>query len=236
MRDVWVVGDRFAGFARLNGVTTVSGAGDVLDGEPVTLRLGQGVGPHERDHLRALVERRGLADRVVVVDTTPAPAGRDLVHKHLAANVLLGDVHAAGGGIVTAALRLAGENELLLDHQTGLHVQGMVVIEAVRQMLLAAYATASRRPDDYVVWNGIQLDFESFLFPLPARLYCALEPVTDGRGTARVQVEQGGRRVASALARFTAFAAERIAPVEQRRAEGALRAGMPESLTAGAST
>lgn len=204
----------------MDGVTTVSRVAEVLDGEPVTLRLGQGVGPHERDYVRAAAQRSGA----VVVDTAQVPAGRAAVHKHVAANVLIGDVRTSGPNEVVASLRLTGENELLLDHQTGLHVQGMVVVEAIRQMLLAGYETTHHHPNHYMVLNGIQLEFESFLFPLPARLSCELEPVAPNRrGTARIQIEQGGRQIASAQVRFTAFDAARIGLVEQRRAQAALQ-------------
>ena len=112
----------------------------------------------------------------------------------------------------------------------------MVVVEAVRQMFLAAFETGYRHRfpdrDYYAVWNGLDLEFRSFLFPLPATLRCTIESaaLADPRRldfTARVEIRQAGQDVAAARSRFTAFDAARIAPAERRRARYAV-----ESLAA----
>jgi len=241
MRQVWVVADRFAGFAEEEGVYTTSGfarlaAGWAADGEPVTVWLGQGIGDYERGYLDGVVTRLGIGWLVRFEGGPGEPAGREVVHKHAESNVLLSDVRAAGDHEYIAGLRLAADNELLLDHQTGCHVQGMVVVEAIRQMFLAAFETGYRHRfpdrDYYTVWNGLDLEFRSFLFPLPALLRCVIESaaLADPRRldfTARVEITQAGQDVAAANSRFTAFDAARIGPAERRRARYAV-----ESLTA----
>jgi hypothetical protein len=230
MQDVWVVGDRFAAFATVDGVSTVTDVERLLarlgGTDDVTLRLGQGVGEYERAHVRWAVDRHGLQQRVRIVDDASGRADRHLVHKHRSDNVLLGAVRACGDGFV-APLSLSGHNELLQDHQTGLHVQGMVVVEAVRQMFLAAAELHHGRPigGRTVVWDRLDLRFLNFLFPLPARLHCAPARTGEprrGRFTARITIEQGGRDAAEADVVCTVFDTDKLTSIERRRADEAV--------------
>jgi hypothetical protein len=237
MCEVWIVGDRFGAFAGHDGVQTVTGFVRALPsfaaGRGVLrARLGQGVGEYERAYLSEAIGRHGLWDRVRVTDDRPAVAGRELVHKHRSANVVLEDVQATGGDGFRAGLRVTGDNELLQDHQSGGHVPGILVVEAARQMILAAMELryfrrprGERHPGEWtMVWDHVEVRFLSFLFPLPATVDCELvDPlparmVADRiRCTGRVVVTQAGREAASALITCTAFGADRLAAVEQRR-------------------
>lgn len=240
MNDVMVVGDRFAAFAHRDGVLTVSAlvrslADMATADDRLTVRCGQGVGVHERAFLRAAVDRHGLADRVTIAGDAPDPAGRDLVHKHRPANVLLADVRQDGDGF-GARLCLSGDNELLQDHQTGEHVPGIVVVEAVRQMSLAVVELRYGRTSGTswtVVWDGLDLRFTSFLFPLPGLLRCRVEEAAGPRRPDRVRctmdvtVVQGEREVATARMACTAFEAGRLAAAERSRATRALHEFLP---------
>lgn len=243
-RQLWVVGDRFHAFAGADGVHTVSDlAGRIRRGEfaagrgPVLLHAGQGVGEYERDYLHSVIAGTEAADGIWFA-SDPAPiAGRATVHKHRPDNVLLGDVHrdpAPGGAArFTASLRLSGDNELLHDHQTGWHVQGMVAVEAARQMFLGVFEAGYRHRwpamDYTVVWNHTNLSFHNFLFPLPAEVTCvvtseSLDDPTKLDFAVTVDIHQGGRLAASAEIGFTAFDKDRISAVERRRGEQAIAA------------
>jgi hypothetical protein len=229
-----VVADRFNGFVNDERVQTVSGlitmiASGCLDDLDDELRLhrGQGVGQFECAHIVAALNRRRLSPRVTFVDEEIAVAGRDVVHKNRLENVLLADLQKTGEHSFKASLRIHGENELLLDHQTGEHVQGMVAVEAFRQMFLAIFEVGYRHHwplrNYYVVWNSVQLTFENFLFPLPAEVSCTVREfdVSDvGKLEFQITVElhQFGRRITCGEIGFTSFEIGRIAPFERRRA------------------
>ena len=235
---LYVVGDRFAGFAVPTRALTLSsflkglraGAYDDVSG-PMLLRAGQGISKYEWDHIHDELTRRGLEGRVLPQDRPPRLARRTEAHKHREENVLIADLGRHDDQIFHAALRLHQNNELLLDHQTGQHVQGMVVVEATRQMFLAVTEQyyLSQRPEHqyYFVINSLATTFENFLFPVDARIRYLIESAelsdpTRLEFTARVDIEQGGRRSARCQVAFTAFDNVVLEQIEHRRAEGAL--------------
>ncbi|MFC7617738.1 AfsA-related hotdog domain-containing protein [Actinokineospora soli] len=59
----------------------------------------------------------------------------DLVHKRSPENVMLADARRRGPLRLAARLCLSDMNEMILDHVTGQHVAGMVLIEAARQLM-----------------------------------------------------------------------------------------------------
>lgn len=119
---VCVVGDRFAGMASVPGVHTLSQLiGDLGRGGPVprSIVAGQGLAQYEFEYLQAAVAQRNqdLGD-LLVQDPTAERVARSLVHKHQEQNVLLADLGRTAERSFSANLRMHGDNELLLDHQT----------------------------------------------------------------------------------------------------------------------
>lgn len=242
-----VVGDRFADFADAVGADSFSAFVRALDAGdfdhvhgPVHVVTGQGVDDYEVDHLRDAVERRGLADRVVLRHHAAEPARRQDVHKAREDNVLVAGLTRVDEENYEARLRIHDHNELLVDVQDRGHVQGMVVIEAARQMLLAVterYFT-SRWPQQryYIVLNSLNTSFTNFLFPVDAELRLT---VTDsdisepGRLTFSVTVEtaQAGRVAARVDADFAAFAPGLLEDKELRRAKHASAVVVDAALT-----
>lgn len=64
-------------------------------------------------------------------------------------------------------------SELLCDHQTGQHIQGMVLIEAARQAIIATSEkyllkeSEINLSDKYFTLTSLNVNFSSFVFPLP---------------------------------------------------------------------
>jgi A-factor biosynthesis hotdog domain len=235
---VILVGDRFGGFAEIDSVRTVSRfheeiAAGMYDACPTLhVECGQGLVDGDLQRIRTAIAGHGLAKRIIV--SPPAvPAGRQLVHKHQQQNVLLTRPKRISLDTYASALTIHGDNELLHDHQTGLHVQGMVVTEAVRQMFLALFEVRYRQRwpelEFYIVWNSVDIAFQNFVFPLPATVTATVtqSDLTDAEKLGfevRIDMAQGGRPAATALVSFSAFAQGRIARIERRRAESALAA------------
>lgn len=105
-------------------------------------------------------------------------------------------------------------NELILDHLTGQHIQGMVLTEACRQMFLAVteqfcldgYPAAKR----YFVINSMHIRYQAFAFPLPAeiryRLLSQEQPRADRVSIhADIDIWQGNEVTASMEVKFTVF-------------------------------
>lgn len=240
-RHVVVVADRFARFARGDRVFTMSGlltfmtsGGPDVEGCHWIVHPGQGIDGTDRDLLEAAADKTGGV--VGLVDPAafgPVPVAPEVVHKHRQENVLLAGVHSPEATLCQAGLRIHRDNELVLDHHTGEHVQGIVIIEAMRQICIAQFETAVRpslTSSGYAgVWKRIDLSFEDFLFPLPATVESRIEESDLGRDhhlkfRATAAVRQHGRTVATAGIDYAMIRLDRIDTLERRKADQATRA------------
>ncbi|ASO21760.1 hypothetical protein FHR81_003409 [Actinoalloteichus hoggarensis] len=232
-REACVVGDRFVALTQIEEVQTVSQfVASLRRGGPVPERVlaVQGVSQFELDYLREELNKRQAEDTEIVPPVSPR-LGRDVVHKQREPNVLLADLTRTGPEAYTAGLWLHADNELFGDHQTGQHVQGLVIIEAMRQMFIAVFETAYGRHnadrDFYVVWDSIDVTFLSFLFPLPASIHCEileedLSDVSRAGYRMRMRVLQNEVCAADATVRFGGYDQSRIEAAETRRARRAV--------------
>ncbi|WP_412750067.1 AfsA-related hotdog domain-containing protein [Krasilnikovia sp. M28-CT-15] len=224
--QVFAVSDFTARAAR--GETTESGAGWVI-------HAGQGIERSDLDVLRTIsVVDRGsgirLASSAAMLGQPVPPA---TVHKSRAENVLLADLRNPSRDHCAARLRIHADNELVLDHSSGKHVQGMVIIEAMRQICTAQFET-SYRPElphhDYAgLWHRMDLTFESFLFALNADVLAEITNVDVSRKTslrfrASTSVRQNGEVVASAEIEYSMVDKARMDVLERYRAARAARA------------
>jgi hypothetical protein len=239
-RTLFLVGDRFAGFATHEQIVTVDSlVDDMRRGryhdlpEPLTVQVGQGVDEDDVARVAAAVEGISLGSRVAIADergSRPLPSWRH-VHKRRPQNVLIAGVQKVCDDTFQAALRIHNDNELLLDHQSGLHVQGMVLVEAARQMFLTVSECfySSRWPDrrySYLL-NSIATRFETPLFPIGATVGLTAERADltnpaklDFR--VRIEVWQAGRCASSTVVEAVAVQDGRLKALETRLAERAL--------------
>lgn len=148
-----------------------------------------------------------------------APAGRDLSHKHRPENVLISVPEKNTDGSYCAQLLLHPDNELMLDHLTGQHVQGMVLLEACRQMFLAVterfHLEEFSALQRYFVLNQMSVHYTAFAFPLPAeiryRMLNSENPRPDRLDvTAEMEVWQTNKIVTSVGVNFTVMDGERL--------------------------
>jgi HAD superfamily hydrolase (TIGR01490 family) len=103
-------------------------------------------------------------------------------------------------------------SELMGDHQTGQHLQGMILIEAMRQSFLAvteAFHPLPSSNDTYFVINSMEFTFEKFLFPIPAEIhYFSLQADTQkqrARHSAEVRIIQCDQVCATAQLKFAVY-------------------------------
>jgi hypothetical protein len=236
-----LVGDRFDDFTATGlgiGATAFTGAvgRGRYDGltEPVQVHLGQGLDEAAVAAAGAAVERRGLADRLLLDPRDlPTPVEARAVHKHDARNVLLADFEYCGRDSFEASLRLHNDNELVQDNQSSLHLQGMVLIEAARQMFLAVCELEYLRPwpdrKFSFLLTQVNTRFDRPVFPLPVRmLLTAHRADTDDVNRMWFEVEtrfvQSGREAASSTVVAAVRPSERTRPLELRSAEAATTA------------
>lgn len=235
VKTLFLVGDRFAPFATLPSVRTVSQfvadvrGGVHQPGEHLVLAEGQGLTAFQWDRVRFELDRAGLAESTRIVESDRGPlCGQAETHKHREHNVLIAGLERLGDTRYRAALRLHGDQELLLDHQAS-HVQGMVVLEAARQMFLAVGERFYADGAHYAYTLGsMESSFQAFLYPLDTEITCEVltADVSDPEQLdfdVRIDFEQAGLPVASVRMRCSAFRSAVLAHKEHRGAERATR-------------
>jgi hypothetical protein len=168
-----LVGEQFAAFARMGPVLT-----------PADLRSGSEAAAEASQILVGLGMARGEVFEAIAesdVDVTRfnfeqlddvAPLA--VTHKRRVQNVLISRPRRIAEKTYLMRLLLDGQMDRLLDHVTGHHVSGMVLVEAARQAAIATgemeYEIANRPEPQGFVWTNATLRFDRFTFPVPTQI------------------------------------------------------------------
>ena len=240
MKTVFIVGNKFKDFCRNDGVITISQFGDMartgsFDRLPAGSRLVAGQGVREAE-LQAICDQAQHALAARGIDIRPTlrrsiRASRLQTHKHRIQNSIISHPHRVDEHCFEAALLLDERSELMADHQTGQHIQGMILIEAARQLFLAVteeYFIGHTVHDRYYfVINSVDVKFTGFVFPIEATLrYEILSKDIANPARMRfdtlISVMQGGACATQISFGFTAFHATKIEAKEQQQAQALL--------------
>lgn len=228
-RCYFVVGDKFKAFAEGKNVLTLSqlrSLTDLPDGfmdVRAVLKLGQGVQEEEvREILNRHESRGGVKALLELSDLHRVKDRADSVisHKRFPYNTLIGSPQKIVEDEFLIPLNIDERCELMGDHQTGQHVQGMIVIEAFRQSFLAVTEAffPIESKSSYFVINMMNVSFTSFLFPLPAHVSYRVLEANRSRKRARYKVimsaVQNEVACATAEVSFTVYPDSSIAPKE----------------------
>lgn len=239
-RVILVVGDKFAQFTADKDVITLSQFCGLLTLPsqliPERARLvvmpGQGLGDDDIERVLALEAtspNRGKFD-LGLWHQVPKRAARARSHKARPENTLISEPRRISEDVYELDLLVDEDCELMNDHQTGQHLQGMILLEAARQSFLAV-TEAFFLPQDgtkfYFVINEMSANYAAFAFPLDARIrYVIREKDTSTvlrqKFIADIIVEQCGVTAASFTTVFTAFEDGRISTKEGVLAKQAL--------------
>lgn len=229
---VFVVGDKFKEFGQHDQVLTLSGLIDLLQQEhgakslvDTTLVAGQGIS--EADVQRIVdAAPHGMIDPDMLLGH-PVRAGLHTTHKRAYRNSIISSPRRIDADLYEVDLLVDERSELMSDHQTGQHIQGMILVEAARQMFLAVTETFFIDDEDhreyYFVINQMDAKYMAFVFPLGATLhYEILEKKTSDPERlsffAKISVLQAKNVVTEVMVRFTAFLAGKIRKKEHQQA------------------
>lgn len=228
----FVVGDRFEGFAANDGAIRYSDLVEALSRGVVdrstVFVAGQGLDEDRIATLRRALDAHGFQTPLVSWPQPPC-ADRTLTHKHHPENILVSVPRRIDEDVFETALLIDDRNEVMSDHMTGQHIQGMVLLEAARQTWTAVteahFIDPGAGPLSFVI-DALAVDFRSFVFPMPATLrYRVLERETgrfEVRFHALITVVQDERDVATIDARFQVLPARLVAKQERLAARATL--------------
>ncbi|WP_020207659.1 AfsA-related hotdog domain-containing protein [Gilvimarinus chinensis] len=186
-RILLVVGDKFSSYAKGKDAITISQLRSLLTLPeqliPTTGRIklipGQGLGDECIQELLTLASDLG---RHEIYDFSlwqkiPQRAPKQLSHKHHPENTLISTPTHISEDIYELYLLIDENGELMQDHQSGQHVQGMLLIEAVRQATVAItemYYLQSATQQYAFVLNNMSVKYNNFSFPVPAKILCRI--------------------------------------------------------------
>ncbi|MBD1577964.1 hypothetical protein HC723_16360 [Vibrio sp. S11_S32] len=156
-----VVGDDFKLFAKKNKAVTFSNLELLLEKNQIdTLNLGQGLSKSE------LVKINEISSVKLLNEYNQIPKG--LVHKTNDVNTLISDVIKIGEDSFSFGVQIYKGNEFLLDHITGIHINGTLIIEAARQALVSVleshYGDVSI--GSRFILNSFKTEFISYVYPI----------------------------------------------------------------------
>ncbi len=235
-RILLVVGDKFSAYVQGKDAITLSQLRGLLS-LPILLLPGQG--------RTVLVPGQGLSDIAVkqllqeaagspniaqfdfsLWHNLPERASGQLTHKHKPANVLVSTPRQVSADVFESQLMIDEDCELMHDHLSGQHVQGMILIEAIRQALLAvaeAYLMPKNDINYAFVFNGLSVNYTHYTFPVAATIRSVMTEISVDNPrrlsfAAEVSVEQCGQEVSTFTASFGAMEKLRITKREGMQA------------------
>lgn len=226
-----VVGDKFSEFAAGKDALTLSQLCALLT-LPATLPIGegrfvpvpgQGLGD---DDIAAVLKLANTSAHKAQFDLgawrgRPSRAPGSVTHKRFAENTVISEPRQVDQYSFALDLLIDEDCEMMSDHQTGQHLQGMLLIEAARQSFLAVTERFFLPQDGgkfYFVFDDLSVRYKRFVFPVDASLSYVIREMDPSPNRQRfvvdVAIEQCGHEVAVVSGTFTVVKDARIARME----------------------
>jgi len=239
-KTLLVVSDKFHHFAIKNDVITKSELCSLLctdnlifpESTKVHLILGQGFSDKALKHIINLLStsKHSKYFDFKMLDFVPKRASKQLTHKHKAENILISQPQRQSESIFKMEMLIDEECEMMGDHQTGLHIQGMILVEAARQASMAVIEHFLVKNTDeklYFVFNNLNVNYNRFAFPLPTTLKVTITKRDESKEKRRhyimsVDVIQCGNISASLSLDGTMMPDKRVLNMENRFANQSL--------------
>jgi hypothetical protein len=241
MKRLILVGKQFSGFGGDDETVTLPELQQLMDQQAVeAVVLGQGLGHEEVEALDVRMREQGAG---ISYDARDTLAPLALTHKHCASNVLITTPRRVGERRYTAALALNDKMDRLLDHVTGAHLSGMVLIEAGRQLGIASgeieFDLGARAQPMGFVWSGLDLKFARYAFPVPTELHARIQEHADSSAerpkcTVSISFHQGGEEICTMAMGYELLPKRLLAQIEaksaKRMVQTLLQAPEPETV------
>lgn len=238
-RPILVIGDKFQDFFLGKDSITISQLRGLLDFpagiilcEPLLLIPGQGLGEDDIESVLARSNDSSLRDHLdfSLWHRLPRRAEHTLSHKRRTQNTLISMPRGIGEDVFELDLLIDENCELMSDHQTGLHLQGMILVEAARQAFLVVTEVFFLPQDGtkfYFIFNNVSADYKRFAFPIATRLVYRVRERDVGNAGPRFVVdvlfEQAGAEVAVVSGSFTVVKSRSVSKIEQSLAKETIK-------------
>lgn len=186
-RIVLVVGDKFSAYVHGKDAMTYSNLRGLLslsipvlpNQGRIVLVPGQGMNdPAVEQLLQDAAQSPNLSQfDFSLWENLPKRAPASLTHKHRPENTLISSPMRINAEAFSMDLLIDEQCELMQDHQSGQHLQGMILIEAARQGMLAVveqFFLPENDIDYAFVLNDMSVKYANFAFPVTATIECRI--------------------------------------------------------------
>tara|TARA_R110002072_G_scaffold238329_1_gene395690 strand:- start:26467 stop:27210 length:744 start_codon:yes stop_codon:yes gene_type:complete len=225
-RRTLIVGDQFSEFCTEDSTITLCQFQNRVDSNDVDGQefiVGQGIKHDEVARLSEPVDNQGHS----IIPRQPL-AQMALTHKHEEKNVLISEPVKQHARLFTLEMMLNDESDRLVDHVTGKHIGGMVLVEAARQASIACSEIAleidTKEVKQGFIWKSMNVEFKRFVFPAPTDIKVEIiihEDSTDDKTVMSTVVTfiQNAKELCTITNDFDVTASSFISKVESRSAE-----------------
>ena len=155
----------------------------------------QGISNAKIKKIKNLIADNNIHD-IFVKEYSLTKEQHEYVHKKLSENVMISKPLSIGSKFFVSSLMIDDACAEMSDHLTGQHVQGMVLLESARQMILSIgenfFLSDEERFKSYFVLNSIEAQFKQFIFPIGVDLHCTIngyKKLGRGKFTAKCVIE-----------------------------------------------
>lgn len=178
-----VVSDKFSNFAIRKDIITISTLHNLLaensifltKEKKITFIPGQGL---NKETINFALEKMKKHRNFINFDLTvwsiaSEKASSAITHKHKEENILISDPLIVSKNEFLMDILIDDNCELMRDHQTGLHIQGILLLEASRQSYIAIYEkylSKNTEKKPYFIFNNMKVEYNKFAFPIPAKI------------------------------------------------------------------
>lgn len=188
VKNICVIGDRFNNFLVNPNLISISELENMVanncqcDNLNYTIYLGQGNNLNRIENLLKYIRIKKLENKYkFLFKEIPQKANKLLTHKHKMENILISEPMIVDNEGYSAYLLIDDRCSEMNDHITDQHIQGMVLIEAARQMTTAVtekfYVEKSKQGKLSFVVKNMEVNFNNFIFPLEAKIICKINKI-----------------------------------------------------------
>lgn len=160
--------DEFIGILNSNNINAAA------NNNVMEFRIGQGLSKQSIDTI-FLITNNIANNRYTFANTykhQPQICNK-VTHKHSIKNTMISVPEQINDKLYQSHLFLDEECAEMSDHTTGCHIQGMVLIEAARQMVNAVtekYLINQEHHNSYFVLNELNTTFKHYIFPIDVEI------------------------------------------------------------------
>jgi hypothetical protein len=242
VKKLYIVGDKFKSFSKNPNVMPISLLEESvmfadltqIQNQVYMAYIGQGIDFGRVETLRKRIAMKGLDQSYQLKMAENFKATHLLTHKYKLENIMISDPEQYSDSGFTSMLMLDDNCAEMSDHVTGQHLQGMVLIEAARQMTLAVtekfYINPENRGKMSFVTDSLSTEFKSYLFPLEVELLYSVNKVRgfeeNKRFDTTIQFIQNGKVCTEVKYGFSVFKPEFVDQKEQQLAINTINVGL----------